>query len=243
MAVYGGYACLFQFNGSGSPPGRLRRGETLRKAEKARKILSPAFHNKFIWSVSTPTDRWGPEGVQGAIGKPPGRLRRGETLPKTEKGRKAFPLPSTRNLFICSVSPQQIGGPRRGPGGDRKAPWSPPQRRNPPQNRKREEGFSLALHKKSIYLFRLPPTDRGPRRGPGGDRKAPWSPPQRRNPLQNRKSKEGPFLCLPQEICFLWEVSSACGRTRYFPSLESTQRVPGAAKGCMRHGRPRTPRC
>ena len=29
----------------------------------------------------------------------------------------------------------------------------------------------------------------GPRRGPGGDRKAPWSPPQRRNPLRNRKKK------------------------------------------------------
>ena len=39
----------------------------------------------------------------------------------------------------------------------------------------------------------------------------------------------------------MWEVSSACGRTRYFPTRESTQRVPGAAKGCMSHGRPRTP--
>lgn len=49
MAVYGGYACLFQFNGSEGPPGRLRSGETLRKAEKARKILSPAFHKKSIY--------------------------------------------------------------------------------------------------------------------------------------------------------------------------------------------------
>ena len=28
-----------------------------------------------------------------------------------------------------------------------------------------------------------------------------------------------------------------------FPARESTQRAPGAAKGCMSHGRPRTPRC
>ena len=28
-----------------------------------------------------------------------------------------------------------------------------------------------------------------------------------------------------------------------FPARESTQRAPGAAKGCMRRGRPRTPRC
>ncbi len=32
-----------------------------------------------------------------------------------------------------------------------------------------------------------------------------------------RKKKGRPFSCLPQEICFLWEVSPACGRTRYFP--------------------------
>ncbi len=30
--------------------------------------------------------------------------------------------------------------------------------------------------------------------------KPPWSPPQRRNPPQNRKSEEGPFPCPPQEI-------------------------------------------
>ena len=110
MAVYGGYACLFQFNGSGSPPGRLRRGETLRKAEKARKVLSPAFHNKFIWSVSTPPDRWGPEGVQGAIGKPPGRLRRGETLPKAEKARKVLSFAFHKKSVSCGRFRPPAGG-------------------------------------------------------------------------------------------------------------------------------------
>ena len=42
-----------------------------------------------------------------------------------------------------------------------------------------------------------------PRRSPGGDRKAPWSPPQRRNPLRNRKVQGRPFPCLSQETCFL----------------------------------------
>ena len=32
-----------------------------------------------------------------------------------------------------------------------------------------------------------------------------------------REKKGRPFSCLPQGICFLWEVSPACGRTRYFP--------------------------
>ena len=31
------------------------------------------------------------------------------------------------------------------------------------------------------------------------------------------KSKKALFPCLPQGISFLWEVSPACGRTRYFP--------------------------
>ena len=42
----------------------------------------------------------GPEGFQRATGKPFGRLRRGETLRKTEGERKVFPLPSTRNQFL-----------------------------------------------------------------------------------------------------------------------------------------------
>ena len=32
-----------------------------------------------------------------------------------------------------------------------------------------------------------------------------------------RGKKGRPFSCLPQGMYFLWEVSSACGRTRYFP--------------------------
>ena len=38
----------FSIQWIGKPPGRLRRGETLRKAEKARKVLSFAFHKKFV---------------------------------------------------------------------------------------------------------------------------------------------------------------------------------------------------
>ena len=44
-----------------------------------------------------------------------------------------------------------IGGPRRGPGGERKAPWSPPQRRNPLRYGARKEGLSPAFHKKPIF--------------------------------------------------------------------------------------------
>ena len=45
------------------------------------------------------------------------------------------------------------------------------------------------------------------RRFPKGDRKALWSPPQRRNPLGYGEKKGRPVSCLLQEVCFLWEVS------------------------------------
>ena len=52
-----------------------------------------------------------PEGVQGASGKPPGGLRRGETFCDTGKARKALFLPATRNLFFVE-SPMRSKGPK-----------------------------------------------------------------------------------------------------------------------------------
>ena len=81
----------------------------------------------------------------------------------------------------------------------------------------------------------------------------------------------GFFDAVEKIFCFepqLWEVSSACGRTRYFPRagkypkgatgyvfakgeyvgrkatwLSLSESQPWAAKGCMQRGRPRSPRC
>ena len=54
-------------------------------------------------------------------------------------------------------------GPRRGPGGERKAPWSPPQRRNPLRCAKRKVSPFPACHKKSVSCerFRPPAGGRG----------------------------------------------------------------------------------
>ena len=154
-------------------------------------------------------------------------------------------MPSARDLFFCGPHPLQQGGPRRFPKGDRKALWSPPQRRNLLRNRKKPGRlFSLpstgyALLVESPICFK--------RWAPEGVQGASGKPPGRLRRgetfCDTGESKIGSFPCLAQENCFLWEVSSACGRTRYFPTRESTQRVPGAAKGCMSRGRPRTPRC
>ena len=94
------------------------------------------------------------EGFQRAIGKPFGRLRRGE-IP-CEKGRQRgdFPLPFTRNVFLVrGFAHVYRDGPRRGPGGDRKAPWSHPQVRNPAKREKQERLFPLPFTR-NVFLVR-----------------------------------------------------------------------------------------
>ena len=89
-----------------------------------------------------------PKGFQGGDRKAPfGRLRRGETLCETERSKESsFPCPAQETYFLRRPS-ASTGGRRRFPKGDRKALWSPPQRRNPLQNKK-----------KKVSSFPLPPT-------------------------------------------------------------------------------------
>ncbi len=83
----------------GKPFGRLRRGEILCDTEKKGRPFSCLPQEVcFSWEVLPTHIGMGPEGVQGAIGKPPGRLRRGEILCDTGKVKKA--------LFHCL--PQEI---------------------------------------------------------------------------------------------------------------------------------------
>ena len=52
-----------------------------------RPVFFPLQGNCFLWKISPTHIGMGPEGVQGAIGKPPGRLRRGEILCDTVEER------------------------------------------------------------------------------------------------------------------------------------------------------------
>ena len=69
------------------------------------------------------------EGFQRATGKPFGRLRRGDTFCDTEKKGRPFSCLPQGSCFIYKFLLAAKG--RRFPKGDRKALWSPPQRRNP----------------------------------------------------------------------------------------------------------------
>ena len=111
---------------------------------------------------------------------------------KQKKESKALSLACHKKPVSCGnfrFSARE--GPRRFPKGDRKALWSPAAEAKPSAKQKKEsKTLSLACHKKPVSCgnFRSSARD-GPRRFPKGERKALWSPPQRRNPLRNRKKK------------------------------------------------------
>ena len=77
---------------------------------------------------------------------------------KRGKARRAFLLPFHKQSISCSTPHSQQRNPRRFPKGDRKALWSPPQRRNPPRNReKARRAFPLPFHKKAVSCARFRP--------------------------------------------------------------------------------------
>ncbi len=123
-------------------------------------------------------------------------------LRNRKKQGSSFPCPAQETYFLRCPS-ASTGGRRRFPKGDRKALWSPPQRRNPLRNRKKQ-GSSFPCPAQETYFLRCPSASTGGRRRfPKGDRKALWSPPQRRNPLRNIKKKEKSFPLPPTSNLFL----------------------------------------
>ena len=145
---------------------------------------------------------------------------------------KTISLPITKNLrFRGSHPPQKI----RAPKGSRERPESPlvssAETRNAVIQKKARKALSLAFRKRSIFCDPHPLQQGGPRRFPKGDRKALWSPPQRRNLLRNRKECKGSFPCLPQEIYF-FVVPIRFNRV----GPEGFQRATGKPFGCLRRG-------
>ena len=167
---------------------RWRAGEAVTSpALRCRK--SVVFHlntGQMSFSVSKHTKvttSMGPEGVQGATGKPPGRARRRETLAKQ---KRIFPkiLQSKR--------------PRRSPGGKagvaaRKVAFSFGKGNPPTADWLAAQGAGNQPRGCACPPFSTETSGGTPRRlRLRNERKAPWSPPQRRNPLQNQR-KESPF--------------------------------------------------
>ena len=103
------------------------------------------------------------------------------------------------------------------------------------KQKKESKTLSLACHKKPVFCgnFRSSTRD-GPRRFPKGDRKAPRSPPQRRNPLRNRKKKVSSFPLPSARNLFLVR---GFVRLRADEVLSITGKYPKGAGGGQRvHG-------
>ena len=131
-----------------------------------------------------------PKGERKALWSPPQR----RNPAKQRKARKPPSLPSTRNQLTYAPPFASKGVPRRFPKGERKALWSPPQRRNPAKQRKARKPPSLPSTRNQL-TYAPPFASKGvPRRFPKGERKALWSPPQRRNPAKQRKARKPPPL-------------------------------------------------
>ena len=111
---------------------------------------------------------------------------------ETEKARRPFSLPSTRNPFLVET-PICIKrwAPKVSKGRSESPLVASAEAKSSAKQKKESKALSLAFHKGSVSCERFRP--------PAGGRGT-------------------------------------------FPARESTQRVPGAAKGCMSRGRPRTPR-
>ena len=101
MAVYGGYACLFQFNGSESPLVAFAEAKPSAKQKKqGRSFPLPSTRNLFICSVSAPVGREAPKGSRGRSESPLVASAEAKPSPKQKRQGRSFPLPSTRNLFL-----------------------------------------------------------------------------------------------------------------------------------------------
>ena len=136
-------------------------------------------------------------------------------LPRNKKRNEgSLSLPLTRNFLQVPFSSK---GLRRFPKGERKALWSPPQRRTPAKRRKARKLPSPPSTRNQLTCGTPHSLQK---ECPEGFQRAsgkPFGRLRRGETLRNR-GKQGSLLpCHPQEIYFLWEVSSACGRTRYFP--------------------------
>ena len=75
---------------------------------------------------------------------------------------------------------------------------------NFPLRNRKKQGSSFPCPAQETYFLRCPSASTGGRRRfPKGDRKALWSPPQRRNPLRNRQKKVSSFPLPPTGNLFL----------------------------------------
>ena len=177
---------------------RFPRYGKARGSKELRAFIKKAFWGTRNFSLRcckppfAAREKFSPEGFQRAIGKPFGRLRRGEISCETEKESNALSFANYKQSIFCgNFRSSAREGPRRFPKGERKALWSPPQRRNPLRNRKKKVSSFPLPSTRNLFLVRgfarlradevLSHTGKYPKGAGGGQRvHVSWPPPDPR---------------------------------------------------------------
>ena len=128
--------------------------------------------------------------------------------------------------YFC-ISPMEAF-PKESRGRAESPLVAPAGAKSPAKQEKARKSFSLAFHKEFVFLRTTPLLQRA-RRFPKGERKALWSPPQRRKLRRNRKSKEGSFLACHKQSVF-------CDNPLRSKGPEGFQRASGKPFGRLRRG-------
>ena len=168
----------------------------------------PSTRNLFL-VASIRFNRWAPKVSKGRPKSP--LVASAEAKPSSKEG----PFPCLPQKSCSSRTPFCCKGTRRFPKGDRKALWSPPQRRNPLARK----ALSLAFHKKAVPSASL--LLQGDPKVSKGRSESPLVASAEAKPsAKQRKARELFFLAFHKE-------SASCGRFR----------PPAGGRGTFPHGK------
>ena len=185
----------------GKPFGRLRRGEILCDTGKRKVGPFPACRKETVLYTNFYLLQRA-EGFQRAIGKPFGRLRRGEILCDTGK-KKVGPFPACRKeavLYTNFYLLQRAEGFQRATG----KPFGRLRRGESLCDTGKRKVSSFPAARKLFYI-QISTCCKGPKVSKGRS-ESPLVASAEAKPFVIREKKGRPVSCLPQGICFLWEV-------------------------------------
>ena len=162
-----------------------------------------------------------------------------------EKARKApFPCLPQEIHFLRSPFASTGWAPKVSKGRPESPLVASAEAKSSEKQKKKVKALSLAFRKRSIFLW-SPSASTGwaPKVSKGRPESPLVASAEAKAPEKQEKKVKALSLALHKKSVSCGRFRPPAGGRGTFPARESTQRAPGAAKGCMSHGRPRTPRC
>ena len=203
----------------------------------------PSTRNPFLVENPIRIKRWAPKVSKGRSESP--LVASAEAKPcETEKARRLFSLPSTRNPFLVE-NPIRIKrwAPKVSKGRS-ESPLVASAEAKPCETEKARRPFSLPSTRNPFLVETPIRLKRWAPKVSKGRSESPLVASAEAKSSAKQKRARNPFsLAIHKKPVPCERFRPPAGGRGTFPARESTQRAPGAAKGCMSRGRPRTPRC